>query len=551
MSDEFGATPKGLSSQILNIAAVLMRKGGLKVPRYQRAYTWGEGEVRQLIKDLWGAFERNATFYFIGEIVLVKNKGKLEVCDGQQRLATLTMVIAYVRDRLPNRAKTYQKLVMDGEEARILLREDDVHFFRGFVQEPGRMTELARHAEIGVESRDAIATAASVIDSELQVDDRVLDTFMSYVARCCTLNVVDAEERGCAQTVFNALNMRGSPLSGADIIKSDLIENAGLSNSEADEAARKWEKIEERFRREDFAELLNMMPLLLTGAPLLSPGDLAAFRYAVDKAGGVRKFLFEDLPRYGEVLHAIFHCNVDVGAASAEVNRRIHVLKQVERWDWAPAAIAFLVKHGQDHERARRFFRALDLFTFACELSVVDGRKQAVRYKKALAAVGDDRLLYVAEAKNGGAELELTASEQSKLVDILNRSRKRDRTRRLLLIRIEAALPNGRLLSMRDDVTAEHILPKGNHAWWEERFPNPKRRDDVCHLIGNLTLINQAQQDAAAHKPFPDKRKVYFDMGAPVHALTEDLRPCLDWSYDHIEQRQERLVNALLEDWGV
>ena len=35
----FEGTPIGLTSQILNLFAVLTRRGGLKVPRYQRPYT--------------------------------------------------------------------------------------------------------------------------------------------------------------------------------------------------------------------------------------------------------------------------------------------------------------------------------------------------------------------------------------------------------------------------------------------------------------------------------------------------------------------------------
>jgi hypothetical protein len=122
----FGDTPIGLVSQILNLAGVLTRKGGLKVPRYQRPYTWTEREVRELIRDLSRAFKRGAPFYFIGQIVLVKNQqGKFEISDGQQRLATTTMLLAYTRDRLPGRAKHYQPLIMDGSNPRLHLREED------------------------------------------------------------------------------------------------------------------------------------------------------------------------------------------------------------------------------------------------------------------------------------------------------------------------------------------------------------------------------------------------------------------------------------------
>jgi hypothetical protein len=324
MAGPFGDTPIGLTSQILNLAGVLTRRASLKVPRYQRPFTWTEREVRQLIEDLRRAYIRGATFYFIGQIVLVKNHGKLEISDGQQRLTTLTMIMAYVRDRLPGRAKHFQQLIMEGDHPRLMLREEDASFYRGYVQEPGQMAALAKHVDTGVETKDLLCAAARTIESELrEIDDRDLDAFMSYVARACTLNVVDADERGCAQTVFNTLNKRGSPLSGADIIKSDLIENSKLNNTDADAAARKWEQIESLFEREHFATLLDMMPFLLTGEPLLSPGDLASFRAAVDRAGGVRTFLFDQMPRYAHALRAIFAGAVDVGSASAEVNRRL------------------------------------------------------------------------------------------------------------------------------------------------------------------------------------------------------------------------------------
>ncbi len=549
MAGAFGETPLGLKSQIFNIAAVLERKHSLKVPRYQRAYTWSEREVRQLIQDLWRAFNRKATFYFIGQIVLVKNnKNQREISDGQQRLATLTMLIAYVRDRLPGRAKHYQALIMDGDQPRLLLREDDAGFYRGFVQEPGQMAEMARHAEIGIDSKDLLCAAARTIEEDLdELDDRELDSFMSYVARFCTLNVVDADERGCAQRVFASLNKGGSPLSGADIIKSDLIENSGLTGAEADAAARKWEQTEDMFRREDFVTLLDTMPFLLTGERLLSPGDLASFRDAVERAGGVRSFLFDQLPRYAQALRAIFSDSVDVGPASSDVNRRLRMMKQVERWDWAPAAIAFLAEHAGEHDRALRFFQALDRFTFACELSVIDNRRQEQRYARAVRGVADDKHLH-----GPHGTLELTDAEHDRFIAALNRSRKRDRQRRLLLMRLEAALPGGHCLQMTDDVTVEHILPKAGGGWWNDRFPDPRRRNDAANLLGNQILLTHEQNKIADTKSYPEKRRIFFNTsGAPIHALTKDIAPIDDWTHDVIEARQERLVSMLCADWGL
>lgn len=549
MASPFGETPLGLASQILNLAAVLMRKLALKVPRYQRPYTWSEREVRRLIQDLRRAYQRQTAFYFIGQIVLVKNRGKLEISDGQQRLATLTMIAAYVRDRLPHRAKHYQNLIMmDGREPRLYLRDDDANFYRGYVQEPGQMAELAKLQETGVDSKDQLINAARTIAQELgETDDRELDAFMSFVVRCSTLNVVDADERGSAATVYNTVNDRGLELSAADNLKCDLLENSGLSADEADVAARKWEEHEDKLGRSNFARLLGMMPFLLTGEQLVSPGDLVTFRDQVMRAGGVRKFLFDQLPRYAYALRSIFNGTVDAGPASVDVNRRLKLMKQVDEWDWAPAAITFLAEHSGQPERTRRFFQALDRFAFACELSVIDNRLQEGRYARAVKFAGDDKQLYGPK----GA-LELTEGEHLKFIARLNRSAKRDRQRRLLMMRLEASMPGGSLLSMNDDTTVEHILPKAGGAWWNERFPDKRLREDAANVLGNLILITHEQNETADIKSYPEKRKIFFNWpGAPIHALTKDIASIDEWTMDAIEARTERLIRILCVDWDL
>jgi hypothetical protein len=223
------------------------------------------------------------------------------------------------------------------------------------------------------------------------------------------------------------------------------------------------------------------------------------------------------------------------------------MMKQVEEWDWAPAAIAFLAEHSGEHERARRFFQALDRFTFACELSVIDNRVQESRYARAVKNVGDDRMLYGPK----GA-LELTDGEYMKFIETLNRSRKRDRQRRLLMIRLEAAMPGGYLLQMTDDVTVEHILPRAGGVWWNERFPDPGMRTEASNLLGNLVLITYGQNSTAGTKSYAEKRKVMFNTpGAPIYALTRDIASIEDWTMQAIERRHENLVRILCEDWGL
>ena len=68
-----------------------------KIPRYQRPYSWTTDEV----SDLWDDLNENESV-FLGSFVFnyenYEKENFVEVIDGQQRLITLTILIAVLRD---------------------------------------------------------------------------------------------------------------------------------------------------------------------------------------------------------------------------------------------------------------------------------------------------------------------------------------------------------------------------------------------------------------------------------------------------------------------
>lgn len=66
------------------------------VPIYQRNYAWGKDEIDALVQDISTAQQRNAEQnYYIGSLVVYKrHNGSYEVIDGQQRLTTLSILLA-------------------------------------------------------------------------------------------------------------------------------------------------------------------------------------------------------------------------------------------------------------------------------------------------------------------------------------------------------------------------------------------------------------------------------------------------------------------------
>lgn len=70
----------------------------LYVPIHQRSYAWEKEHVTDLYQDLARAIAAGDREYFLGAVVAVESGGRLELNDGQQRLATTTILIAAIRD---------------------------------------------------------------------------------------------------------------------------------------------------------------------------------------------------------------------------------------------------------------------------------------------------------------------------------------------------------------------------------------------------------------------------------------------------------------------
>lgn len=87
-----------ISFEHKGIASVLAQNR-LVVPLNQREYSWEEDHVRELFQDFSHALATKQGAYFLGTLVFTKGANDYpEVSDGQQRLATTTILLAAVRD---------------------------------------------------------------------------------------------------------------------------------------------------------------------------------------------------------------------------------------------------------------------------------------------------------------------------------------------------------------------------------------------------------------------------------------------------------------------
>lgn len=133
-----------------------------EIPPVQRPYSWNEEVSADLLNDLLDYINHhsinNKNFkdidepYFLGSIVLVRKQENIyEALDGQQRLTTLTILLAVLRDYLgDNYAESIKKMIaMQGDhvlqtkdKVRLELRNVDQYFFKTYIQNDGGTAKL-------------------------------------------------------------------------------------------------------------------------------------------------------------------------------------------------------------------------------------------------------------------------------------------------------------------------------------------------------------------------------------------------------------------------
>jgi uncharacterized protein with ParB-like and HNH nuclease domain len=122
------------------------------IPTYQRPYSWTTDQAVELLTDLL-AFLGNGLQpieevnpYFLGSIVLIKEEDSPEadIIDGQQRLTTLTILLAVLRTLVqPEYATELTKFIYERGDLivgtpnryRLKLRERDEVFFHKYIQD--------------------------------------------------------------------------------------------------------------------------------------------------------------------------------------------------------------------------------------------------------------------------------------------------------------------------------------------------------------------------------------------------------------------------------
>lgn len=556
---------KTLTAEEKPVAKIFSDEYVFNIPGYQRPYAWTTEQAGELLEDflsymrgIEGGIEAVPP-YFLGSIVLIKDSlmAQADVVDGQQRLTTLTILLAAIRSRLSsNQASGVTKLLCEkGNEIvgtkdrfRIALRERDKKFFETYVQAEGGFEQLLQLRDELPDSQDSIRANARLFnDSLTRLSETELLRLAQFTATRCYLVVVATPDLDSAYRIFSVLNSRGLDLAATDILKAEIL--GGIPKSVREDFTAKWENVEEDLGREAFQDLFSHIRMVYRKVKPQST-LIREFKDHVMPLAKPQTFLDGVLLPMAKAYKELVDSAYSSTSNSETVNQHLAWLNRIEFSDWLPPALAFMTKHRQESVTVLAFVRDLERLVYWMLVTRMGINQRIERFSQLTQAIEAGGSVDAADSP-----LQLSPAEQLSMYNRLNGplyDSLAARARSAVLLRVDALVSGGGATYDYNVVTVEHVLPQNPDpgSKWLQWFPTQNERELWVHRLGNLALLTRKKNSSANNYEFEVKKKSYFSTGGvSPFALTTQVLARAEWTPIVVSQRQDELMAVLERHW--
>lgn len=545
-----------------------------RIPDYQRAYVWGKDEISELIDDVNYASKHNQDGqYFLGSMVLRKATGttdgvsfeEYELLDGQQRLTTLMLMLACIRDRV-----TDEKLM--GACREMLFQEENkwkkipgrnriVYDIRDNV---GNFIERYIKADNGSRSVDLPGIAASKnlslanMSAGMQTihasfNDNIrfpteddFNRFVGYLLNNALFIYVSTENLDDAFRLFTILNDRGIPLSNSDILKAKNL-GAVTKESERSRWAEYWEEIEGEMGRDEFDRFLSLVRTIYV-KDKAREGLLKEFDERIYGAKPPLLALgtesFEAVKAYKDAFDEAIQLDGLPASLGNAYRNRINVMRRgLPSTDWIPPVLAWYCK-----------FKGQKLLELIERIDNKFSADWIIQLTPTQRISNMNEVLKVIEAAKTPTEVLASKAfdfDRKQLRDLLDDAIYGRRFARYVLLRLEYLLASHAApLNLPDEISVEHILPQNptGASQWVKDFSD-EQRDAWLHRLGNLMLLSRRKNTSLGNLDFANKRVRYFEDRVESLPNSQRLLAMGSFALTDLESRHKDLLQRLTNSY--
>ena len=541
-----------------------------RVPPYQRDYSWSEEQWEDLWADVLALRPQPDRRHYLGALVVEeKSDREFLVIDGQQRLATLSLLALAVIARLgalagedvdaeanTERARELRNRFVGEkdpasltESSRLYLNETDDAFYQDYLVQlrpPLDPRGLPASNRLLWDCFRWFLRRLGAPDGDWRNDGRAVASLLSETAaRQLLFILITVDDELNAYTVFETLNARCLELTTTDLLKNYLFSKVKVA-ADLEALRRRWRALTAAVDAARFPEFLRHH--MLCELPKVRSQRLLRIVRGRTRTTRDVFALLGGLERRAELFAAVSDPNhgywTDLPGARTHV-RELDLFRVRQAMPLLFAA--WETFDGDDFVRVLKLVSVIS-FRYTVVSDLNPGGLEAACHHAARAVLDG------AARRPGGVFERLRpiyvdddrTRRDFALLSVDTRGRRR-RLAKYVLARLEADAAGRGCDPDTDPGTVEHVLPENPAGEWAAAFAS-EHRDAAVHRLGNLTLLEAAANRAVGSGDYAGKRAAYAASGYALTRRIPELAP-ERWTPALLEARQRELADRAVRVW--
>lgn len=548
----------------------LKKSSQFVIPIYQRTYSWEEEQCRQLWNDVIRAGSNdNVAVHFVGSIVYVESglsqvthQAPLLVIDGQQRLTTISLLLAALAEAVGDDEP------IDGFSQRkikkyYLLNDEETgdRYFKLLLTQTDKetLTAIVSGREQPVEESIRVKANFELFRKWIEESDVDLKTICTGVAKLIVVDIALTRGQDDPQLIFESMNSTGKELSQADLIRNFILMGL-LPELQTELYTQYWRPMEVDFGQDAYGTHFDsFMRHYLT----VRTGDIPKINAVYD---AFKKFSRERLESATDENSHIkdlvkeireysrYYCSMALGKeGDVELKKAFHDLREMR----VDVAYPFLLELYEDYDQGTleredflKILRLTESYVFRraiCSIPTNSLNKTFSTFSRSI-----DKQNYL-ESVIANFLLQPSYRRFPDDVEFMRDLKTRDLyhfPRRSYWLRRFENFGRNEYVPV-DEYTIEHIMPQNENLSqeWRQALGDDWKtiQKTWLHTLGNLTLTGYNSQ--YSDRPFQDKRDMPGGFSQSPLKVNEGLGQVGGWNEQEIKIRANRVANLALEVW--
>lgn len=537
-----------------------------QVPLFQRDYSWQEENWEDLWQDILTLYHNPPSSHYMGAIVLqnsTTSDKQFTIIDGQQRLATLSIIAITVIEKIKKlveadkdkeanqeRQEILRRTYLGDKDPRslrysskILLNENNNDFYQSHLinlRKPRNARILSKSNQLLWNAFEYFTCELEKLTDVIATGEKLTEFLTDVIAQKLLFIQINVEDELNAYTVFETLNARGIELSATDLLKNYLF-SLFESNHDLQEAQRQWRRIINTVSMAKFPEFLRYY---------LSTKEIRVRRERLFKIvresvkNGLQAFnLLDELEDYSGLFMALSNPHDDFWLDTPENRSYIRELDLFRVKQAYP--IFFSAYDKFSREDFTRLLRLVSVISFRYHIvsSLNPNELEAIYNKVAVGISQNDitnprqvfekvRSIYVSDDK---------FSQDFSIMSISTKGQKKKLVK-YILCKLESYISG--LEINEDSFSIEHILPESPSNQWQEYFTD-NQIEEMVYRLGNMTLLEPNLNREIGNKKYTLKREIYQQSN---YQLTQKIQ-AEEWNPQSLNRRQIELAKKAIQIW--